>query len=71
LEVNTEQQALALEEEAKRQEQIKELKDILSVNDLSIIRALVEQDTKRIEEHKVKQEGLRKTLQTLESSKDL
>lgn len=68
---------LTLEEAKQRDKQLliddynAPIKQELAFNDISIIRALLENDTARIEEYKVKQEELRKTLKTLESLKDI
>lgn len=66
---------LTSEEAAQRDRQLlidefnAPIKQELSLNDIGIIRALVENDAGRIEEYKTKQKELRKTLKTLESLK--
>lgn len=69
--VVTEEVAVKIEQQEKDKEYNEKIYQQLQMNDVGIIRALIENDTVRIEAHKISQEELRKTLKILESSKDV
>ena len=63
--IMTEAEGKALAEEAAKEAERQAIRDELNTNDLKILRAVIEGDSKRIAEHNAAQEALREKLRAI------
>lgn len=61
----TEEQGIARDLDLAKEEQRQAIRDELNTNDLKILRAVIEGDSKRIAEHNAAQEALREKLRAI------